>query len=88
MKRTHILIKSLVCSAVVGLSFFFAAITDAGDTVAPDFSLPTKAGTALKLSQYRGKVVMLNFWASWCVPCRKEMPLMDQIYKKYAPAGF
>ena len=88
MKRTHMMIKSLACSAIVGLSFFFAAMVNAGDTAAPDFTLPSKAGAALKLSQYRGKVVMLNFWASWCGPCRKEMPLMDQIYKKYTAAGF
>lgn len=88
MKRRHMMIKSLTCSAIVGLAFFFGTMVSAGDAAAPDFTLPSKAGSPLKLSQYRGKVVMLNFWASWCHPCRQEMPLMDQIYKKYAPAGF
>jgi thiol-disulfide isomerase/thioredoxin len=40
------------------------------------------------LSQYKGQVVMVNFWATWCGPCQQEMPLLDQMYKKYKPAGF
>ena len=39
-------------------------------------------------SQYKGQVVMVNFWATWCGPCQQEMPLLDQMYKKYKPAGF
>ena len=41
-----------------------------------------------RLSQYKGQVVMVNFWATWCGPCQQEMPLLDQMYKKYKPAGF
>lgn len=55
---------------------------------APDFTLNSRAGNPLSLSQYKGQVVMLNFWASWCVPCRQEMPLLDSIYKKYGKMGF
>ncbi len=40
------------------------------------------------MSQYKGQVVMVNFWATWCGPCQQEMPLLDQMYKKYKPAGF
>jgi peroxiredoxin len=80
--------KSLACVAVAGIAFGFAGGLSAADTAAPDFTLPAKVGGPIQLSKYRGKVVMLNFWASWCGPCRKEMPLMDQIYKKYTAAGF
>jgi peroxiredoxin len=55
---------------------------------APDFSLPARGGTNLSLSQYKGQVVMINFWATWCGPCRQEMPLLDAMYKKYKGMGF
>lgn len=65
-----------------------ASLTAAGTPAAPDFTLPGKAGEAVALAKLKGQVVMLNFWASWCGPCRTEMPLLDQIYKKYNAAGF
>jgi peroxiredoxin len=55
---------------------------------APDFTLNSRAGKPLSLSQYKGQVVMLNFWASWCVPCRQEMPLLETMHKKYGKMGF
>lgn len=55
---------------------------------APDFALPTADGHNLRLSEYRGKVVMVNFWATWCGPCRQEMPLLDDIHQRYQAAGF
>ena len=48
--------------------------------LAPDFELTTLAGDTVKLSDYRGKKIMLNFWASWCPPCRSEMPHMENYY--------
>lgn len=56
--------------------------------VAPDFTLMNMAGQQVSLSQYRGKVVILNFWATWCPPCREEMPSMEALYKKYQDQGF
>jgi peroxiredoxin len=55
---------------------------------APDFTLNAQTGKPVELTQFKGQVVMLNFWASWCGPCRQEMPLLDSIYKKYGKLGF
>lgn len=56
--------------------------------VAPDFALKSSTGENLRLSEYRGDVVMINFWATWCGPCRQEMPLLDELYTRYARVGF
>lgn len=55
---------------------------------APDFQLAARGGGTVRLADLRGQVVMLNFWATWCGPCRKEMPLLDDIHRKYKPMGF
>ena len=56
--------------------------------VAPDFDLPTlDENKKLKLSDYRGKVVFLNFWATWCKPCKEEMPSMQVLYKHFEKDG-
>ncbi|KGJ95014.1 TlpA family protein disulfide reductase [Colwellia psychrerythraea] len=54
---------------------------------APDFTLKSMAGTNLKLAEQRGKIIVINFWASWCGPCRKEMPVLQKFYNKYQDLG-
>lgn len=54
--------------------------------MAPDFELPTLKDGTVSLSDYRGKTVVLNFWASWCPPCRIEMPFMENYYQEYKDA--
>jgi len=54
----------------------------------PHFQLKTLKGTRAKISDYRGKVVLLNFWASWCTPCKKEMPEIQAAYEAYKDQGF
>ncbi len=55
---------------------------------APAFQLNSAAGGAVNLADYRGQVVVLNFWASWCGPCRTEMPILEQLHKQYRAKGF
>ncbi|RLA31720.1 MAG: TlpA family protein disulfide reductase [Gammaproteobacteria bacterium] len=70
----------------------FAASSLASSTLegqsAPDFVLKSSTGNNLRLSEYRGDVVMINFWATWCGPCRQEMPLLDDLYGRYQRVGF
>jgi len=55
---------------------------------APDFTLKSAKGDNMKLSEHRGEVVMINFWASWCAPCREEMPILNDMYRRYRDMGF
>jgi len=82
---------------ILGISVFAIALMLAlmrGDDSAsgigsmPDFSATTVTGEAVQLSNYRGDVVMLNFWATWCPPCRAEMPAIDAAYQRYRTQGF
>jgi len=55
--------------------------------LAPEFTGTTLTGSKLSFSSYRGKVVVLNFWGSWCVPCREEAPILAAVAAKYQPSG-
>jgi len=56
-------------------------------TIAPDFTLQDISGKEVSLSDFKGKVIILNFWATWCPPCRKEIPVFIELYKKYKDEG-
>ena len=77
--------KGLALAAVC-VSAALAASSASGP--APAFQLSGRGGKTIDLSQFKGQVVMINFWATWCAPCRQEMPLLEDIYKKYKPMGF
>lgn len=55
--------------------------------ISPDFTLPTLDGETVTLSGLRGRVVLLNIWASWCPPCRAEMPAMQRVWEEYQARG-
>ena len=59
----------------------------ANSPMAPDFTLKAHAGANYRLSEQRGSVILVNFWATWCGPCRQEMPVLDALAKKYADLG-
>jgi peroxiredoxin len=77
----------LLCA---GLAFIACASVEAiaPTAAAPDFTLRTMNGPNMRLAEQRGRVVMVNFWATWCAPCRQEMPHLNRLYEKYRGAGF
>jgi len=54
----------------------------------PDLTFISADGKEIKLSDYRGKVLLLNFWAVWCPPCKEELPIFEKVYSKYRSLGF
>ena len=82
-------VKKSLIGLVFGM-FAAAALASSGmeGQQAPDFALKSSTGENLRLSEYRGDVVMINFWATWCGPCRQEMPLLDELYTRYQRVGF
>lgn len=57
-------------------------------TKAPEFVLPDLDGTARRLSDWRGSTVLINFWATWCAPCREEMPMLETVFQQMRERGF
>jgi thiol-disulfide isomerase/thioredoxin len=64
-----------------------ALVGNINGRLAPDFDLASLDGKRVKLSDFRGKAVLLNFWATWCAPCKEEMPWFVDLQKKYAGDG-
>ena len=75
-------------AAIVLTSALAASAGATTPRAAPDFALPARDGGDVRLSELKGQVVMINFWATWCGPCRQEMPLLQQLQAKYEPLGF
>lgn len=82
------IMKSLVVLLAAGILVSANVQAETLEGPAPDFTLKSRSGENIKLSEMRGDVVMINFWASWCAPCRQEMPLLEEMYKKYSDLGF
>ena len=83
----RVLLLALVVVGV-GLLLMLVRAPEQGQQVAPDFVLPDMQGQVVRLSQLRGKVVLLNVWATWCPPCRKEMPTMETLYQNMQDTDF
>jgi peroxiredoxin len=89
--KFHIIVRCAAgawLAATLGLAAADADATLAAAAKAPDFTLPAIGGTNLRLQEQRGRVVMVNFWATWCAPCRVEMPHLNRLYDKYRGSGF
>jgi peroxiredoxin len=85
MMKIRKICMGLALSAVAAVGLASSGMTG---QPAPDFALKSSTGENLRLSEYRGDVVMINFWATWCGPCRQEMPLLDELYSRYERVGF
>ena len=79
--------RLLVACLALAASGIAAAAAVPGSP-APALVLPARDGGKVDLASLKGEVVMINFWATWCGPCRQEMPLLAQLHTKYEPLGF
>ncbi|WP_460415426.1 thiol-disulfide oxidoreductase ResA [Planifilum fimeticola] len=91
-RRTRFWVRRLLMLAMLALIGFALYQTGESEAVeigqtAPDFELTTLDGKTVRLSEFRGKGVLINFWASWCKPCRDEMPAIQRVYERHRDKG-
>jgi thiol-disulfide isomerase/thioredoxin len=89
MKRTtpRVHVRRIVLVVVTVVALFLAWSGTAAQSTAPEFSFADLSGKPHSLAEYRGKVVVLNFWATWCLPCREEMPMLNKLAAENLVSG-
>ena len=81
-------VRRLLIGATLAAGAGAAIPAPVPSAMAPDFTLRSMSGPNLRLLEQRGQVVLVNFWATWCGPCRQEMPHLNRLYDKYKSSGF
>jgi cytochrome c biogenesis protein CcmG, thiol:disulfide interchange protein DsbE len=82
-----ILLVMIVFIFIIGLQLFRGGLTQPTSGMAPDFAMTTFNGENFRLSDLRGQIVIVNFWASWCLPCREEAPILQSVWERYRERG-
>jgi len=80
-----VVVLGVLALFAVGIQMRGAKPVESG--LAPQFNVPTFDGGNFSLAEQRGKVIVINFWASWCIPCRQEAPMLERVYKRYKDRG-
>jgi peroxiredoxin len=88
LRRTLLIAVPLLPALAMALAMGTAHAAVKPQQAAPDFTLKRAEGGNLRLAEQRGQVVLINFWASWCGPCRVEMPHLNKLHDKYKAGGF
>jgi cytochrome c biogenesis protein CcmG, thiol:disulfide interchange protein DsbE len=84
----HRVLLWVVLAGLFGLLFAEPVAAIGTGSMAPEIGLKDMAGRAVSMRALKGKVVLVDFWASWCAPCREELPVLEALYKKYRGQGF
>jgi thiol-disulfide isomerase/thioredoxin len=86
MKRWSI--AALLGALLLVIFFVPRALAIGAGSLAPEIGLKDLSGRGVSITSLKGKVVLVDFWASWCAPCREELPVLESLYKKYRGRGF